>query len=131
MKRGVQRNLLEQWMSKLSKRPTMLLQRSLRSGQNINFDGNVVVVGDVNPGAEIIASGHILVMGALRGLVHAGATGEESATVTALTLMPTQLRIASHITRPPDGNNEEPNKPPETARIRNDAVIIETYQPPR
>lgn len=123
--------MAEQWSSTLSNKPTMLVQRSLRSGQNVNFDGNVVVLGDVNPGAEIIASGHILVMGALRGLVHAGATGEDAATVTALTLAPTQLRIASHITRPPDGGADDTNKPPETARIRDDAVIIEPYQAQR
>ncbi len=123
--------MTEQWPVKLSDKPTLLVQRSLRSGQNVNFDGNVVVLGDVNPGAEIIASGHVLVMGALRGMVHAGATGEDTATVTALTLSPTQLRIASHITRPPDGSGNEGHKPPETARIRENAVIIEPYQPQR
>ena len=123
--------MTERCNSKLSNKPTMLVQRSLRSGQNVNFDGNVVVLGDVNPGAEIIASGHILVMGVLRGLVHAGATGEDEATVTALTLSPTQLRIASHITRPPDGgSNNESEKPPETASIRGDTVVIEPYQTP-
>ncbi|MEG1536889.1 MAG: septum site-determining protein MinC [Clostridiales bacterium] len=125
------KHMTEQWSAKLSNKPTLLVQRSLRSGQNINFDGNVVVLGDVNPGAEIIASGHILVMGALRGLVHAGATGEDAATITALTLSPTQLRIASHITRPPDGGGDDGIKPPETARIRDDAVIIEPYQAQR
>lgn len=118
------------WPASISNRPTMLYEKSLRSGQNIDFDGNVVVLGDVNPGAEIVASGHILVMGSLRGLVHAGATGEEAATVTALHFAPTQLRIASHITRPPDGDNIE-NKPAETARIKNDEVIIERYQVPK
>ncbi len=117
------------WNESMSKRPTVLIQRTLRSGQNLHYDGNVVIMGDVNPGAEIVASGHILVMGSLRGLVHAGATGEETATVTALYLAPTQLRIASHITRPPDGNDAEQLKLPETARIKNDAVIIEEYQP--
>ncbi|NLF80353.1 MAG: septum site-determining protein MinC [Clostridia bacterium] len=118
------------WPASISNRPTMLYEKSLRSGQNINFDGNVVVLGDVNPGAEIVAGGHILVLGALRGLVHAGANGEEGATVTALHFAPTQLRIASHITRPPDGAENE-QKPPETARIKNDEVVIEKYKAPR
>lgn len=122
---------MELWDEKLSKRPTVMIHRTLRSGQNLHYDGNVVVMGDVNPGAEVVASGHVLVMGALRGLVHAGATGEEEATVTALCLAPTQLRIASHITRPPDGNEDEQSKLPETARIKDDAVIIEEYQPQR
>ncbi len=121
----------QKWSEKLSNKPTVMYEKSLRSGQNINFDGNVVILGDVNPGAEIVAGGHILVMGSLRGLVHAGAAGDEDATVTALHFSPTQLRIASHITRPPDGGVEDSNKPPETARIKDDAVIIEEYQPPR
>lgn len=122
---------MEPWDESLSKKPTIMIQRTLRSGQNLHYDGNVVIMGDVNPGAEVVASGHILVMGSLRGLVHAGATGEEDATVTALHLAPTQLRIASHITRPPDGNADEESKLPETARIKNDLVIIEEYQPLR
>ena len=119
------------WPATISNMPTMLYDKSLRSGQNIDFDGNVVVLGDVNPGAEIIAAGHILVMGALRGVVHAGASGEEGATVTALLFSPTQLRIASHITRPPEDDIPDEEKPAETARIKNDEVIIEKYQAPR
>ncbi|MDO4581581.1 MAG: septum site-determining protein MinC [Bacillota bacterium] len=123
--------MAEQWSDRLTNMPTQLFEKSLRSGQHINFDGNVVIIGDVNPGAEITASGHVLVLGYLRGLVHAGAAGDESATVTALHFAPTQLRIASHITRPPDGGFSEENKPPEVARIKNDAVVIEVYSPPR
>ena len=118
------------WPESISNRPTMLYEKSLRSGQSIKFEGNVVVLGDVNAGAEIVADGHILVMGKLRGLVHAGAGGEEGATVSALDLAPTQLRIASHITRPPDGADNA-NINAETARIRNDEVVIEEYQSPR
>ncbi|MCL1976380.1 MAG: septum site-determining protein MinC [Firmicutes bacterium] len=122
---------MEFWEDSLSKKPTVMIQRTLRSGQNFHYDGNVVIMGDVNPGAEIVASGHVLVMGSLRGMVHAGATGEEKATVTALSLAPTQLRIAAHITRPPDGNGTSLVKQPEVARIKNDVVIIEEYQPLR
>ena len=110
------------WPASISNKPTMLYEKSLRSGQNIDLDGNVVILGDVNPGAEIVASGHILVMGALRGLVHAGAAGEEGATVTALSFAPTQLRIASRITRPPEED---------AARIKDGEVIIEKYQAPK
>ena len=111
---------------------TMLIQRTLRSGQNINFDGNVVVLGDVNHGAEVIASGHVVVMGALRGVVHAGAGGFEGATITALELAPTQLRICSHITRSPDGEDAGDRLAlPETAKIKDGSVVIEKYQPPR
>lgn len=106
---------------------TILIKRTLRSGQCIQFDGNVVVMGDVNPGSEIVASGNIVVMGALRGVVHAGATGNEKATVSAFKLQPTQLRIANHITRAPDGDYPKPEHP-ETAKIRDGVVVIEVYQ---
>ena len=121
----------QKWSEKLSNKPTVMYEKSLRSGQNINFDGNVVILGDVNPGAEIVAGGHILVMGSLRGLVHAGAAGDEDATVTALHFSPTQLRIASHITRPPDGKKEDGAGYPETARIKDGIVVIEKYVTPR
>ncbi|MBR2784145.1 MAG: septum site-determining protein MinC [Firmicutes bacterium] len=123
--------MIDRWSRNLSNKPTMLYENSLRSGQNISFDGNVVVLGDVNGGAEIVAGGHILVMGALRGMVHAGAGGDEDATITALSFSPTQVRIASHITRPPEGGQEGPARPPEIARIREDSVVIEEYHPPR
>ncbi|MDO7786254.1 septum site-determining protein MinC [Desulforamulus aquiferis] len=105
---------------------TILVQRTLRSGQSICHDGNVVVMGDVNPGAEIVAAGNIIVMGALRGVVHAGAQGDNDALVLAFRLRPTQLRIANHITRPPEEEESDPDYP-EVARIKNDVVTIETF----
>ena len=71
---------------------TILVQRTLRSGQSIRYGGNVVIIGDVNPGAEVTATGNIMVMGALRGVVHAGAGGDEKAVIMAFRLEPTQLR---------------------------------------
>ncbi|HHW44669.1 MAG TPA: septum site-determining protein MinC [Desulfotomaculum sp.] len=106
---------------------TVLIQRTLRSGQRVHYDGNIVILGDVNPGAEVVASGNIIVMGAVRGVVHAGAGGDEEAMVLAFRLEPTQLRIAGHITRPPDGQNPEPDQP-EVARIKNGVVTIEAFQ---
>ena len=69
----------------------------LRSGGKVAYEGNVVVLGDVNPGAEIVAGGSVIIWGRLRGVVHAGAEGDESAVVCALELLPTQLRIAGEI----------------------------------
>lgn len=106
---------------------TVLVQRTLRSGQSIRYNGNVVILGDVNPGAEVTATGNIIVMGALRGVVHAGANGDETAVVLALRLNPTQLRIANHITRPPDNETMEIVLP-EIARIQNGVVTIATFQ---
>lgn len=109
------------------RRDTTMIQRTLRSGQTVRFDGNVLVLGDVNPGAEIIAAGHVVVMGVLRGVVHAGANGDTQATVTALWLLPTQIRIASCITRPPDGTAIPDTYRPEVARFKDGEVVIEKY----
>ena len=75
-------------------RRTVSVHRSLRSGAIVRFPGDIVVFGDVNPGAEVVADGNIVVLGALRGMAHAGAHGDESATVMAFALKPAILRIA-------------------------------------
>lgn len=105
---------------------TILIKRTLRSGQNLYYEGNIVIMGDINPGAEVVATGNVIVMGQMRGMVHAGSEGDESATVMAFRLQPTQLRIANHITRPPDGEVVESTMP-EIARIKNGVVTIENY----
>ena len=104
---------------------------TLRSGQQINFNGNVVVLGDVNPGAEIVSSGNVVVMGALRGIVHAGADGNKDSVIASLNLSPTQLRIADIIARAPDGDDFKNNIIPELAYIKDEQVYIERYLPQR
>jgi septum site-determining protein MinC len=102
----------------------MLVRRTLRSGFSVQFAGHVVVIGDVNPGAEVIATGDVVVWGRLRGVVHAGAEGDESAVVCALDLAPTQLRIAGEISIPP----QRRGKPqPEMARLKGKQVIAEAW----
>ena len=112
----------------LPEEETILIQRTIRSGQSIRFHGNVVIMGDVNPGGEVVAGGDIIVMGHLRGVAHAGAMGSEKAVVAAFRLQPTQLSIANHITRSPDGEQVTPEQP-EVARIQNGVVVIEKYHP--
>jgi septum site-determining protein MinC len=84
-------------VSDLGEETAMFLSRTLRSGTRIEFAGHVVVLGDVNPGAEIIAEGNVMIWGRLRGMVHAGAKGNRSAVICALDLSPTQLRIADQV----------------------------------
>lgn len=67
---------------------------SLRSGQRIEFEGSLVIIGDVNPGAEVIAGENIIILGELRGLAHAGAKGNRDAIIEAVQISATQLRIA-------------------------------------
>jgi septum site-determining protein MinC len=103
----------------------VFLQRTLRSGQSIRHPGHVVVLGDVNPGAEIIAGGHVIVWGRLRGVVHAGASGDAAATVAALDLAPTQLRIAGHIAVSPKRRGAVR---PEVALIRDGHLVAEPWE---
>lgn len=105
---------------------TLLIKRTLRSGQQVRHDGNVVVLGDVNPGAEVVATGDIVVMGVLRGVAWAGCKGDLNAVVAAFRLQPTQLRIGHLISRPPDGEPLNTNQP-EIAHVRGGKVIIDAY----
>ena len=66
--------------------------------------GNVVIIGDVNPGAEVVATGDIVIIGTLRGVAHAGAEGDTTARIVALNLRPIKLRISEYIGRSPDLN---------------------------
>ncbi len=113
----------------LGEETALFLNRTLRSGTRIEFAGHVVVLGDVNPGAEIIAEGNIVIWGRLRGMVHAGSNGNSTAVVCALDLSPTQLRIADEtatIPRPGDALK------PEMARINEEGKLqLDAWSPDR
>jgi len=79
----------------LDGKPAILLQKTIRSGTSIKYAGNVIVDGDVNPGAEILTTGSIFIWGKLRGSVHAGMEGSESETICAMEFDPINLRIAN------------------------------------
>jgi septum site-determining protein MinC len=85
-----------------------------------------VVFGDVNPGAEVIAGGSVIVWGRLRGVVHAGAKGNRTATVCALDMSPTQLRIAGQIAVSPTRRGKPQ---PEIVRIKDNQLQAETWTP--
>lgn len=100
------------------------LRRTLRSGRTVRHSGHVIVVGDVNAGAEVVADGDVVVWGHLRGTVHAGAGGDQDAVVCALDLSPTQLRIASFIATSPARRGDSR---PEIARIRDGQIVAERW----
>ena len=104
----------------------VMIRRTVRSGRTVRSQGHVVVFGDVNAGAEIIAGGDIIVWGRLRGNVHAGAHGDETAFVCALDMTPTQLRIAGYISISPTDKRHKPK--PEIALIRDSRIIVETWR---
>ncbi|AIQ31923.1 MULTISPECIES: septum site-determining protein MinC [unclassified Paenibacillus] len=79
-----------------------MMSGMLRSGQVLHHEGNLLFLGDVNPGGTITCSGDIYILGALKGMAHAGINGNQEAIIAASLLAPTQLRIADIISRPPD-----------------------------
>lgn len=111
---------------------TLFIRRTVRSGQAIHHASNIIVLGDVNHGAEMVAGGDIIVWGVLRGMVHAGYPDIESACICALQLAPVQLRIAHLLSRPPEGGETQPH--PEVVTIRNGRIFVETWvngRPPK
>jgi septum site-determining protein MinC len=101
---------------------TLLHKATLRGGQTLHHTGNIVVVGDVNPGAELVATGDVLVFGRLAGTAHAGAQGDATACICAIELAATQLRIATFIAAEDDA--ERPAGGPEAAVARDGAIAI-------
>lgn len=102
---------------------TIFHRGSLRSGQKMEVEGSIVVIGDVNSGAEVIAGDNIVVIGNLRGLAHAGAKGNKEAIIAASTLEAVQLRI-SNIVREID-RDEEDVKEHAYIYVDNDQIVIE------
>jgi septum site-determining protein MinC len=86
--------------------------------------GNLIVFGDVNPGAEVRAEGSIVVLGRLRGTAHAG-IGRDDAFILSLRLEPQQLRIGRRVTRA--GEGETPGSEPEIAFVANETITVERY----
>lgn len=107
----------------------MYLRQTLRSGQTVSHKGHLIVIGDVNPGAEIMAEGDITVWGALRGIAHAGIGGNVGAEIRALRLQPIQIRIAHAIARSPDRPRiHYPNNAgPEIARVIDGKIKVSRF----
>lgn len=113
----------------ISTLPTLYLQQTLRSGQTMSYDGNVVLIGDAHPGSEIIAKGDITIWGVLGGIAHAGARGNDWAKIRALKINAIQLRISGFYARRPDSINipfiQKTNQfTPEEARVNNKEIAI-------
>lgn len=106
---------------------TLTVRRTVRSGTELRYDRDIVVLGDVNAGCTVRAGGNVLVMGRLRGVVHAGFGGaQDDAFILAFDLAPTQLRIGDHIAIAPARNPSAPPRP-EIAFVRDGAIVIEPW----
>lgn len=103
-----------------------VINRTVRNGEEITSQGSVMICGNVNPGAKIVAAGSIDIRGTCRGIVHAGAAGDVQAFVVADRMMPSQIRIANLIARSPD--NPEKNNYAEKAYIKDGQIVIEPIE---
>ena len=116
---------------------TVVLPNSVRAGFRGEYGGSVVVLGDVNPGAELVAGGDVIVLGALRGVVHAGADGLETAIVWARPIASAQIRIAGAVARAPETSSLSSMKKlsttveSEVARLQDGQIVIVSSHSPR
>jgi septum site-determining protein MinC len=114
----------------------ILYPRSMRSGQKIEYEGHVVVMGDVHPTAEVIAGGSIVIWGEIKGVVHAGAGGDEQAVIVGLLFEPTQIRIADCMVMNEESDIQEGNdveRPqrefyPQVAYLRGDEIVLKNWE---
>lgn len=95
---------------------------SLRSGSKIEYEGSIVVIGDVNAGAEVVAGENVVILGNLRGVAHAGAKGNKKAIIAAVKIESPQIRIAN-IVKELEKNEEEPKR--EYAYVEENEIILE------
>ena len=120
---------VKRYNKETEKLPTLYIHRTLRSGQSITSEGNIVIIGDVNPGAEIVAKGDITVWGILGGIAHAGSDGNTYSRIRALKLNAIQLRIGGIFARKPDTVNiayvqKTDTFTPGEARINRKNIVI-------
>lgn len=104
---------------------TKFIRKTIRSGQLINYPGNIVIIGDINSGAEVVAKGNIVVLGSIKGQVKAGIDGNDKSIIAAFSLQPEVLQINEILTIAP----EDGIKPsyPEVAKIKDGAIVVEPY----
>ncbi len=126
---GFDKDEIRKYNKETEKFPTLYIHRTLRSGQSISSEGNIVIIGDVNPGAEIIAKGDITVWGILGGIAHAGSDGNTYSRIRALKLNAIQLRIGDIFARRPDTVNtpyiqRSEYYIPEEARVNKKHIVI-------
>ncbi len=116
---------LEHQFTENAKTNGQFYKGNLRSGQSLECDSSIVIIGDVNPGASVVSKGNIIVLGTLRGTVCAGSAGNESAFILALDMSPMQIRIADTIARSPDNPDKTSEKEAKIAFLEENSIYIE------
>lgn len=116
---------LEDRLSDINSRDGQFYKGTLRSGQVLEAETSLVVLGDVNPGAKVISKGNVIILGALKGNVYAGATGNTSSFVVALEMDPVQIRIGDVIARSSDETKRSVNNEPKISYVEDGNIYIE------
>lgn len=98
---------------------------NLRSGQVMEFETSIIILGDINAGAQVVSTGNVIILGALNGIVFAGASGNEKSFVVAMKMNPVQLRIGDVIARSSDEKSEPP-KEPQIAYVEDGRIYVDT-----
>ncbi len=107
-----------------AKAETVIVARTVRSGGVVQSNGSAIILGDVNAGAEIIAEDDVIVVGRLRGIAHAGATGNENAVIYAQRIESPQLRIAGALAQ---GDGSSIDRGPEIAHLKEGQIVLKPY----
>lgn len=116
---------LEDKLNEMNSRDGQFYKGTLRSGQVLEAETSLVVLGDVNPGAKVISKGNVIVLGSLKGNVYAGATGNETSFVVALEMDPVQIRIGDVIARSSDETRKNMIGEPKISFVENGNIYIE------
>lgn len=119
--KSLERKLMEQDYSNTGQ----FYKGNLRSGQVLDVETSIIIIGDIKPGAKVISKGNVIVLGSLKGNVYAGAAGNNNAFVVALDMHPVQIRIADTIARSPDTPGKEQNNETKIAFLDNGNIYIE------
>jgi len=124
-KEDVFKKTLDEKLMELSNTTGQFYKGNLRSGQVLESETSIIIIGDVNPGARVVSKGNIIVLGSLKGTVFAGATGNTNSFVVALDMIPGQIRIADTIARSPDKPVKDAVKETKIAFLENGNIYIE------
>ena len=125
LKESYMKRVLEERQQQQASSDGRFYKGTLRSGQVLESETSIIILGDVNPGATVVSKGNVVVLGALKGTIHAGATGNESSFVAALNMNPMQIRIADCIARSADGPSAKSATGPMIAYTENGNIYME------
>lgn len=116
---------LDERLMQINSNSGQFFKGNLRSGQVMEFETSIIILGDINAGAQVVSTGNVIILGALNGIVFAGASGKEDSFVVALKMNPVQLRIGDIIARSSDEKSEPP-KEPQIAYVEDGRIYVDT-----